>query len=117
MAVEILTDGRREVFFCNTSDHAFGPVLEAGEGERFLEWLRGNVETIHWAVAVPNRGDGTDPLDYSVAALERVVRFWRDSMLDDGRDVRLDQLRERLGEDEYEYLRMEAKVDRAEGGF
>ncbi len=30
-----------EVFFCSTTDWAFGPVMPAGQGEVFMRWLEG----------------------------------------------------------------------------
>jgi len=43
-----------------------------------------------------------------------VVLYTEVTSLDNGRDVRDEQLRRRLGDDEYEYLRMEAKIDAEE---
>lgn len=77
MAVEILTDGRRDVFTCTTSDTAFGPILEAGEGEAFLKWLP-TWRPQSWAIAKPLIGDGSDPRDYSTDDLSRIVRHWRE---------------------------------------
>jgi len=41
MAVEIFADrdGKGEVFVCNTTDLAFGPIMEDGTAELFMEWL------------------------------------------------------------------------------
>ncbi len=30
-----------EVFFCSTTDWAFGPLMPSGQGELFLRWLEG----------------------------------------------------------------------------
>lgn len=29
----------KEVFFCNTTEWAFGPLMQEDEGEAFMEWL------------------------------------------------------------------------------
>lgn len=39
MSVEIVSDDNADVFICNTTEMAFGPVMEAGAGEFFVEWL------------------------------------------------------------------------------
>lgn len=83
MAVEIIWDPDKLVaaMYCNTSDHAFGPVFSGPsadtEVQEFLDWLRQN-GTPHWAVADAGVGDGNDPRDYSPGELERLVLFWRD---------------------------------------
>lgn len=45
---------------------------------------------------------------------EHVLYPPREESQDDGRDVRMEQLRRRLGDDEFEYLRMEAKREEQE---
>lgn len=40
MSVEILSASAGSIFFCNTSDWAFGPVMPDKEtAEEFLKWL------------------------------------------------------------------------------
>lgn len=41
MSVNILHDTfkQKECFFCTTDDRAFGPIMDAGEGEDFVTWL------------------------------------------------------------------------------
>ena len=40
MSVEIVTnDTTADVFVCNTTERAFGPVMEVGTAEAFMEWL------------------------------------------------------------------------------
>lgn len=40
MSVQILTEmSKGSVFVCTTSDTAFGPLMQAGTAEEFLEWL------------------------------------------------------------------------------
>ena len=40
MGVEIISNHRADVFICNTSDVAFGPVMTPGTAEDFQEWLQ-----------------------------------------------------------------------------
>jgi hypothetical protein len=52
--------------------------------------------------------DGPTGEAVDLAAVQRLERWPAE---DDGRDIREHQLRDRLGEDEYEYLRTERKID------
>jgi hypothetical protein len=39
MAWEILEGEQGEVFICNTTDIAFGPIMEVGTAQDFADWL------------------------------------------------------------------------------
>ena len=82
MAVEIIWDATKQIacMYCNTSDHAFGPVFSGPsadiEVQEFLDWLKENPP--HWSVATTKyaRTNPMDPRSYSADELERLVKFW-----------------------------------------
>lgn len=85
MSVEIAHDTRRQVavMYCNTSDHAFGPIFTgpgcAEDADDFLNWLPRHTDLSLTLPFAMHSGKGEDPRDYTDTGLERMVQRWRDS--------------------------------------
>lgn len=63
MAVEVIESDKGDVFICNTTDVAFGPVMECYTGEDFLAWLT---------------DQGIDPRDMSTDELRPIYDLWKE---------------------------------------
>jgi hypothetical protein len=62
VSVEIVSDDNADVFICTTTETAFGPAMETGSGEFFLEWLT------------------DDPRSYGIDRLKELYNTWYDEV-------------------------------------